>query len=404
MTATTTASEAGHPSAGFRHEPPCRLQLVGLIATSIFTLSAQGPAALLVAFAAVLALRLLQWQGPQRIWVAVGLGAVAIIGVGLTVLGLFGIGPVTRVWESQESTAFRKSFWDVGWRVMEALPLFGTGPGGLARYVGEYRSEQYVREQGPDIYIDAAHNVPIQYGATMGVVGLVLAVALLGSALAVAVAVAWRAQVEPWVIAAAGSMLAVYVAQSLISIDELRLKEMGWVAIGVAVALGPTRIDQEAVPEDGEPQRWLSPVLGIAGAFVCLPILWATAQQASVTTLEDAEALATNPVLSCDRRMLLVSSIANVADLKATWRMAEAVAAMDDRCPQLAATYSELALLAEDPDSSLLLAERAIRQDPVAARSWHAYAAALERIGDPEGAAAALAAGDSLQELWPTPG
>jgi O-antigen ligase len=349
--------------------------LAGLIATSILTMSAQGPATLLVAFGAVFALRLLQWRGPQRSWVAIGLGVVTVLGVGLTVLGVFGIGPVTRVWESQESTAFRKSFWDVGWRVMEALPLFGTGPGGLSRYVGEYRSEQYVREQGPDIYIDAAHNVPIQYGATMGVVGLVLAVALLGSSLVVVVTVAWRAQAERWVIAAAGSMLTVYVAQSLISIDELRLKEMGWVAMGLAMALLRVAPGYEPTLGEGRLGPRLSPALGLAGLAglaLCLPVLWATAQQARVTSLEGAESLATNPALSCDRRMLLVSSIAKVADLKTTWRTAKVVADVDPRCPGLAASYAELAVLANDNSSGRVLAEMAIRIDVRNPKSWAA--------------------------------
>jgi O-antigen ligase len=373
--------------------------LFGLIATSILTMSAQGPATLLVAVAAVLALRLLQWRGPQRTWVAIGLGAATVIGVALTVLGLFGIGPVSRVWESQESTAFRKSFWDVGWRVMEALPLFGTGPGGLSRYVGEYRSEQYVREQGPDIYIDAAHNVPIQYGATVGVVGLVLAVVLLGSALTVAVAVAWRAQVEPWVIAGAGSMLAVYVAQSLISIDELRLKEMGWVAVGLVVALVRVHPDEGPSNREYRREQWLSPLAGVGGLLVCLPILWATAQQASVTAIEQAESLATNPVLACERRMRIVSSIATAADLKRTWTTAEAVAALDPRCPQLASSYSELALLADSSELALLLAERATSQDPLDPQSWRVLSRALGDIGEADRAAQALRTSEYVQGL-----
>ena len=373
--------------------------LAGLIATSILTMSAQGPATLLVAFGAVFALRLLQWRGPQRIWVAIGLGAVTVIGVALTVLGLFGIGPVTRVWESQESTAFRKSFWEVGWRVMEALPLFGTGPGGLSRYVGEYRSEQYVREQGSDIYIDAAHNVPIQYGATVGVVGLLLAVLLLGSALAVAVIVAWRAQAERWVIAAAGSMLAVYVAQSLISIDELRLKEMGWVAVGLVSALARSRLEREISTGEAQQERWVSPVMGLGGLLVCVPILLVTAQQAGITNLEEAESLATNPVLACERRMQIVSSIANAADLKRTWTTAEAVAALDPRCPKLASSYSELALLADSSESALLLAERATRQDPLDPQSWRVLSRALGEIGEPDRAGQALRTSEYVQDL-----
>ena len=339
--------------------------LAGLVSTTILTLSAQGPATLLVAFAAVLALRLLQWQGPQRIWVAVGLGSVTAISVALTVLGLFGIGPVTRTWESQESTAFRKSFWDVGWRIMEALPLFDTGPGGLSRYVGEYRSEQYVREQGSDIYIDAAHNVPIQYGATMGVVGLVLAIVLLGPALTAAVAVAWRAQAERWVISAAGSMLSVYIAQSLISIDEIRLKEIGWATIGVVVALARTQSNNSSLARKDNSDLWLSPAFGLAGLLVCMPSLWVTAQQATATSVEHAISTARNPILSCERRMQLVSNLAQVASLKDTWAVASQVASIDVRCPALAGSYSELAYLAGEYESADRLAFLSEQLDPL---------------------------------------
>ena len=81
--------------------------LIGLVPTSILTMSCQGPATLLVVFAAILALRLLQRRGLQRIRVTGGPGAVTVVSAGLTVLALFSIAPVARVWDSQESAALR---------------------------------------------------------------------------------------------------------------------------------------------------------------------------------------------------------------------------------------------------------------------------------------------------------
>jgi hypothetical protein len=378
---------------------------VGLASVSVLSLSAQGPLTVLIATSVVLGLRAIQWPGPQRIWVALALGVTAAMGVTLTLLGLLGSGPLTRLWAS-ESTDFRKTFWDTSWRIMNGLPLWGTGPDGLARYVGEYRTEQYIIEQGADDYLNAAHNVPLQYGATIGMVGLLLWIVLFAMAAVLILFVAWKAETPSWIIAASGGLLAVYISQALISIDDLRLKEIGWLAIGVTVALmrRPTVEPSDYVPQiSSARQAPLSVLAGVVAFVVCLPpvvVLWSASD---VTDLATAKSLATNPLLPWDKRLALLSSVAGATDLQGTWEIGRQVAELDPRGPGQTASLAELAVLAGDSDQGLLLSEIAVRSDPLNPRSWMAYSLALAKTGQPETADEALATAEALNASRPLP-
>lgn len=379
--------------------------LAGLVAVSLLTVSVQGPVTLLIAVLSVLGLRLLQWQSPRRLWAAVALAVSVVAAAAVSLSGLVGLGPLASLWAG-ETIAFRKSFWLVSWRVAEGLPLFGTGPGGLARYVGEYRSAQYIAEQGPDIYIDAAHNLPLQYAATTGLPGLLFACALLVGAASLVVLVAWQRDGAAWVISGVGGALFVYVAQGLISIDELRLKELGWITIGLTIAL--TRGGN--LPDGGSDtlvrathERWWAASSAAVGFLICLPALLAVAGQSNVQLVADAEQLSTNTLLPCSRRMSLVTGVAEVRDLEATWSLARQVADLDLRCPGLAASYAELAVLSGDIDRGFSLAQLAVTQDPLNARAWLALSQASSERGDLDLSGQALARADELQKIRPIP-
>ena len=376
--------------------------LAGLVVTAGLTQSTQGPVTVAVALATVLALRLLQWRSPYRVWIATGLGLGSVAVIAATVLGLLGTGPMTRLWAS-ESTGFRKTFWDTAWRITNGLPVFGTGPDGLARYIGEYRTEQYIVEQGPGDYLNAAHNVALQYGATTGYAGLVLWLALVISAGILVVITAWRWTGAPWVIASVGGVLAVYVAQALISIDDLRLKEVGWLAIGLVVAAAAA--DRAGRSRSRvTPATWvLSGVLGLVGLLVCLPPLTAVWQASGVQTVEEAVASATNPQNPWDRRLELLTSIGGVYDLQQTWEVGQRVGAIDPRGPGQAASLAELAILAGDPAQALVLGELAVSSDPLNPRSWIAYSLVLARTGDDAGAQQALDRAAQLNQVRPLP-
>jgi O-antigen ligase len=383
---------------------------VGLASVSVLSLSAQGPLTVLIATAVVLGLRAIQWRGPQRIWVAVGLGLAAVVSIALTVFGLLGSGPLTRLWAS-ESTGFRKTFWDLSWRIMNGLPLWGTGPDGLARYVGEYRTEQYIIDQGADDYLNAAHNVPLQYGATIGLVGLVFWIVLFASAAVLVLVVAWRSPTPSWISTASGGLLALYISQALISIDDLRLKEMGWLAVGLTLAL-MRRLSVETtdyVPQTSSArtssarQTALSVLAGIFAFVVCLPPVVVFWSASDVTDLGTAESLATNPLLPWDKRLALLGSVAGVADLQGTWAVGRQVAELDPRGPGQAASLTELAVLAGDSDQGVVLGELAVSSDPLNPRSWLTYSLALAKTGQTETAWDARAKAEALNAIRPLP-
>jgi hypothetical protein len=379
--------------------------VAGLAATSLLTMSVQGPVTLLIAAVVVLGLRLLHWNDRRRIWVAVMLGLAATIGVTASVLGLIGRGPLSALWAS-ETLAFRQSFWMVSWRIAEALPLLGTGPGGLSRYAGEYRSLQYLTEQGPGVYIDAAHNVPLQYAATTGILGFLLAVTLLASATGLLVLTAWRAQAGTWVVSGVGGAFCVYMAQSMVSIDELRLKELGWILIGLVIALAREASHRsEALPDKASrlDERWLTAVAVGAGTILCVPALWVTAAQSSAQSVEAAEHLATNSLLPCGRRAALVASVAQVRDLEGTWELARKVLEVDPRCPGMGVSFSELATRAGDVEGGLTLAEASTRQDPLSATAWLNLAAAFAAVGDSDSSQRALDRADELHVFCAIP-
>lgn len=80
----------------------------------------------------------------------------------------------------------RSDIWKVGWRMVEANPVLGVGAGNFAS-----SSVHYLLEPGtimrPDFIVDnpkVAHNTYLEVLAELGVVGLVLFLALIGSALA----------------------------------------------------------------------------------------------------------------------------------------------------------------------------------------------------------------------------
>ena len=376
--------------------------LIGLMTVSVLSLSTQGPVTVAIALAAVLALRLVQWRSPHRLAVTVGIAVLGAAGLVVTAIGLQGSGPLAMLWAG-ESTGFRKDFWNTAWRIMNGLPVLGTGPDGLARYVGEYRTEQYIAGQGPDLYVDAAHNVPLQYGATIGYPGLILWLLLFVGALGLVVVAAWKRTGPPWLVASIGGLLVVYFFQAMISIDDLRLKEMGWLAAGLAVAVCASRTTAGTEHRPTTGTRVTSAALGVAGLLVCAPVLIAVWSASAVENVEQASASATHALVPWDRRMELLTGMGQVLDLESTWAVGARVGALDPRGPGQAASLAELAVLAGDVSTGLQLAQLAVDTDAKSPRAWLAYSFALRSAGRAEDAEAAFAEASRLQAIWPLP-
>lgn len=179
---------------------------------------------------------LLVWTFLRR---GVTAGALATVAVGLGLLvatplsSMSGVGSVERLETGvrSEGVASRIENWYSARHAVTQRPLFGSGPGTYLAATSSHRTPRLGRLDGGDnVYADA-HNLPVEYSVTTGVLGLVALGAFLLFALR-------RAR---------GPMLAVAIAlfvSHLVQPQHVGLTPMMFLAAGAAVArpaMPPTR-------------------------------------------------------------------------------------------------------------------------------------------------------------------
>lgn len=374
---------------------------VGLGLGAYLSASVQGPLTCVIATCGVLWLRLVSLGG-RRGLTAMVLGCVAGLGGALVIaLGLVNIGPGTWLWDSP-TTGLRKLFWDLAWRIAADRPIWGTGPDGLARFVGQYRSDSFVQQLGVGDYLSAAHNLPLQYAATVGFGGLAAWLVLVTSALVIVAVSAWKgATASPWTLAAVGGALLGYVAQAMVSIDALDLKALAWTLLGLSLAL--TRPHAASDPRSSQRLRaaFLTAGAGLVGFLLCLPMLFAVWTATSSTTVDEAAQAVTNPVLPCRNRTVAFEQISDVADPRFSADVAARVQGSDLRCPGLPADLARAFLLVGDVEQANELIDASVATDPLLARGWLVLANLRLAQGDREQAAAALERTEALNSLSP---
>ena len=378
---------------------------VGLAAGAYFSMSVQGPAAFVIATFTVLVLRAIQLPGKRRIYVALGAAVAVSVGVGLTVLGLVGVGPMTWLWDSP-STGFRKIFWDQAISMANAMPIFGTGPDGLARHIGEFRTEDSVRIFGFGDYLSAAHNVPLQYAATLGWIGSVLWLTLVVAALLLLVRAAWAVTAQgPWIVAAIGGALAAYAAQSLVSIDALDLKAVGWTMIGLCLAVSRQTGSAEGEAPSQRPgiTAGMSGIAALMGLVIFVPILTPIRAATTVTIATEAAVIATNPALPCRNRLALIEQLALSTSPEYAAGVAATAAALDERCPGILSEAGRTAVMASQTDLAVQWAQQATELDPWLARGWLVLANARLASGDKAGAESAIAQAEAVDSAFSDP-
>jgi len=161
----------------------------------------------------------------------------ALVGAIFTVLGMLQIGPLER-YLYKTSVSIRGYYWRAGIDMFFSQPFTGVGIDNYGDYFKQFRSSEYPLRFGFQITSDNAHNVPIQLLATGGI--------FLGiSYMALTAFIFWRGikmlkrtqKYEiPLLSGLFGAWIA-YVAQSIISIDNVGLTIWGWVIGGVIVGI-----------------------------------------------------------------------------------------------------------------------------------------------------------------------
>ena len=372
---------------------------LGLAASSVLTQSVQGPVALAIGLVAGGIAWSLQHRGKGR-GVALGLSALAVISglVGLTLVALQ-TGPFAAVRQAQ-TIGYREAYWEAAWRMMSGLPLLGSGPDGFARYVAEFRTENYLEAPGSQIRVSAAHDIPLQYGATFGVIGMLAWLVLMISVGVLLVRALLRGIDQVWLAVSLAGAWVAYLAQSMISIDAPGLKALGWLVTGLVLAMALNR-GKPSGPVPGW-RPWLSGALGLLAVIVWWPAIATTMSASTETTLEGATAAVTNPLVPCPLRQQILASLTQAIPVAELMPLADSALDLDPRCAAMAALVSEISLQGGDAEGAERAARVAVETDPLAPGSWWALSRALEVLGDQAGADEALSEAKRLAAIDPS--
>lgn len=132
----------------------------------------------------------------------------------------------------KDSVTFRGDFWRAGWKMTLENPLFGVGLDGYRDHYRASRDLVTALRPGSDAMTDSAHNVFLDISSGGGFPLLIIYVFLVGLTIYSGIKVIRRSTgFDVGFTAVLGAWVA-YLAQSVISINQLGLAVWGWILMG----------------------------------------------------------------------------------------------------------------------------------------------------------------------------
>jgi len=185
-------------------------------------------------------------------------------------------------WKSilyKESVSYRGDYWRAGWQMTLDNPIKGVG---LDAYRDNFRSyrDQVAANRNPNTMVDSAHNVFIDISSAGGLTLFLIYLAILFSALISALKVIKRDHAFNPAFAGIFGCWVAYLAQSVISINQIALAVWGWALTGAIIGyeISTRRESQQTVVRQKE-FGWLNISSGvILGLVIALPLFIADAQ------------------------------------------------------------------------------------------------------------------------------
>ena len=213
-----------------------RIGLLVFVALALFNIyESKSQQGYLVLLAGVAVVGYLYVQGNEKLKKLTPLYLVAaVVGFIGVVLDILQKSP----WSSilyKESVTFRGDFWRAGWKMTADNPIFGVGLNGYRDHYRASRDLVTALRPGSDAMTDSAHNVFLDISSGGGFPLLIIYVFLIGLTIFSAIKVIRRSSGFDVAFAAVLGAWVAYLAQSLISINQLGLAVWGWVLMGVII-------------------------------------------------------------------------------------------------------------------------------------------------------------------------
>ena len=179
----------------------------------------------------------------------------------------------------KESVSFRGDFWRAGWQMSLDNPVFGVGLDGYRDQYRFYR-DQIATNRDPTAMVDSAHNVFLDISSGAGFPLLIIYLLLISYTLFSAVKVIRRMNdFDPLFAGILGCWLA-YLAQTLISINQIALAVWGWVLMGAIIGYEiNTRATDSKISIQRNKNSIGAVVIGaVVGAIIVTPAFLADVQ------------------------------------------------------------------------------------------------------------------------------
>ena len=392
------------------------------------TQSSQGPVALAAGVLAGGTTCALIYRGRWRWAGLLAAGLVLALTATLVTLSFFAQGPLARLW-SERTFDIRQQYWQSAVNIMEGLPVFGTGPDGFSRYVAEFRPESYVELLGPMLRVSAAHNVALQFGATIGVVGLFLWVVLFAvTGLLLLVRVLRVPVASMGLTASVMGAFTAYVVQGMVSIDMLPLLATGWLVTGLALACArepgfPESPASEAAPVTRKakaaslakrPSRgastntpiWVPLTGGALALFAAILVgsqIALTNQIQTISSQEQALDFIANPMTPCVLRTQVTQQVIQQLPAEVSVPSALQATDLDRRCPPMVNFASDVLVQQQRFDEAASYTAEGVVFDPLLDLAWVLRSRYYLGIGDLSAAEVAAEEARRVQALYQEP-
>jgi O-antigen ligase len=170
--------------------------------------------------------------------------------VSLVTLGSLNKGPLGTILYKR-SVTYRGDYWLAGWKMTTEHPIIGVGLDSYGDWYRRARTIEATLRRGPEITSNSAHNVFLDLSSNGGFPLLLIYVALLSCVIRSVVRVLKRSTNFDAPLAGLISVWFAYVAQSIISVNQLGLAIWGWIISGLIVGYEISTRNMESTPKPG---------------------------------------------------------------------------------------------------------------------------------------------------------
>ena len=148
----------------------------------------------------------------------------------------------------KDSVTFRGDFWRAGMNMTIQNPVFGIGPDGYRDAYRKSRDITTALRSGSDVSTDSAHNVFLDLSSNGGIPLVGIYTIILIYALIAAVRIIRRLDTFHFGVIAILASWVAYLAQSIISINQIGLAVWGWILPGLIIGYEINTRTPNAVP------------------------------------------------------------------------------------------------------------------------------------------------------------